>query len=72
MCVHFCPWWEEFSQRKIYKMGGMREETREHWEGERDTERLGLQRGGGVNLDTRRCQESWEADGATWRVGVGR
>ena len=71
MCALF-PWWEEFSQRKIYKMGGMREETREHWEGERDTERLGLQRGGGVNLDTRRCQESWKADGATWIVGVGR
>ena len=56
----------------MYEEAGMGEETREHWERESDTERLGLQRGGGVKLDTRRCQESWEADGATWRVGVGR
>ena len=71
MCT-FVQGGKRFSHRKIYKMGGMREETRKHWEGERDTERLGLQRGGGVNLDTRRCPESWEADGATWIVGVGR
>ena len=72
MRVHICPRWEEGARRKIYKEGGKREETGEHWERESDTESLGLQRGGGVKLDTRQCQESWEADGATWIVGVGR
>ena len=34
----------------MYEEAGMGEETREDWERESDTERLGLQRGGGGEI----------------------